>query len=121
MAVGEEERRAQSKGEWPGVRRTFLRGFAGMEVCVGGGARPVDVGLRFGSGPEVRFGAGPGLGGGAMRPEDEDCSMGFRRGGPMLEDVGGAGRELRLDGPRVPPVVLWAEFSAGKEGGGMES
>jgi hypothetical protein len=49
--VGEEVRRAQSRGEWPGVRRTFLRGLAGIEVCVGGGARPEDIGFRFGMGP----------------------------------------------------------------------
>jgi hypothetical protein len=45
-----------------------------------------------------------------MRPE-EDCGMGFKRGRPMEEEDGGVGR--------VPPVVLWAEFKAGKEGGGM--
>lgn len=119
MAVGEEVRRAQSRGEWPGVSKTFLRGFAGMEVCVGGGARPVDVGLRFGKGACVRFGAG--LAGGAMRPEEEDCGMGFKRGGLMLNEDGGVGRAFRRGGPWVPPVVLWAEIMAGKEGGGMES
>lgn len=64
FAVGEEERRAQSKGEWPGVRRTFRRGFVGMDVCVGGGAREEEVlgGPRLGRGDRV---------GGAMSPDFE--------------------------------------------------
>ena len=51
FAEGEEERRAQSRGLCPGVKRTFFRGLVGIEVCVGGGARLKDpcVGVRFGS------------------------------------------------------------------------
>lgn len=61
LACGSLVRRAQSRGEWPGVRRTFLRGLEGMEVCVGGGVREEEggevderleeAGVRFGSGP----------------------------------------------------------------------
>lgn len=32
FAEGEEVRRAQSRGEWLGVRRTFLRGLVGIAV-----------------------------------------------------------------------------------------
>jgi hypothetical protein len=43
--------RAQSKGEWPGVRSTFFRGFVGGAECVGGGANEKEplVGVRLGS------------------------------------------------------------------------
>jgi len=53
-----------------------------------------------GVGAGERFGRGEGLAGGAMRP---GVGAGFRRGGP-----------------RTPPDARWAEFAAGKEGGGME-
>jgi len=60
---GDEETRAQSRGEWPGVRRTFLRGFVGMAEWVGGGAREEEEfdGPRLGSGERV---------GGAMSPPE---------------------------------------------------
>ena len=90
LEEGEEERRAQSRGEWPGVNKTFLRGFAGMVVCVGGGARPLDEGLRLGKGV-------------------------VRDGGGIKEDAWEGGG-LRLGGPRTPPEARWAEFAAGKEG-----
>ncbi len=98
MAVGEEERRAQSRGEWPGVRRTFLRGFAGTAECVGGGAREKDalVGVRLGSWTGERRG-------GVMRP-------------PLLEDLA-VGRGESRGGVPVPPVVLCAELRDGKRGG----
>ena len=50
FAIGFEVRVAQSNGEWPGVNSTFLRGFAGMDECVGGGASPEKGGPRFGIG-----------------------------------------------------------------------
>jgi hypothetical protein len=64
MNAGEDVRRAQSKGLWPGVRSTFLRGLVGGAVCVGGGKRP-EEGVDDG-GP--RFGRGEGRGGGAINP-----------------------------------------------------
>lgn len=72
LAVGEEERRAQSRGEWPGVRRTLRRGLMGMEVCVGGGRREPEEGCEEG-GP--RFGTGHRVGG-AMSPGlDFNCEL----------------------------------------------
>lgn len=58
LAVGEAVSRAQSNGEWPGERSTFLRGFVGMELCVGGKARDEDekvepVGVRLGCGERI--------------------------------------------------------------------
>jgi hypothetical protein len=116
LAVGEEDMRAQSRGEWPGVRRTFFRGFVGMEVCVGGGAREkvLAVGVRFGSctGERER---------GDIRP------WGFvgraeRRGGApvppwaLCAELAAGNCEV---GVRVP-LARWAEFAAGKEGAGGE-
>jgi hypothetical protein len=60
--LGEEVSRAQSRGEWPGVSKTFLRGLVGMEVCVGGRASEEE--LFDGE----RFGRGERMGGGAIRP-----------------------------------------------------
>ena len=85
--MGEEVRRAQSRGEWPGVRRTFLRGLRGMVECVGGGASELvlcEDGLRFGRGRRCE--------GGAMRP-------------------GG----WRWGGARAPLDARWAELRAGKQ------
>lgn len=56
-----EHRRAQSRGECPGVKRTFLWGLDGGAVCVGGGVSPIDVE----GGP--RLGSGEGRGGGAIK------------------------------------------------------
>jgi hypothetical protein len=98
LAVGDEERRAQSSGLCPGVRRTFLRGLVGMELCVGGGAREKEeaVGVRFGSWMGERIGGG-------IRPA---VPCGFP------PDAGGRG------GAPVPPEARCAEFKAGKGGGG---
>ena len=51
FAEGDTASRAQSSGLWPGVSWTFLRGFEGMALCVGGGAREKEavVGVRLGS------------------------------------------------------------------------
>lgn len=97
--MGEEDRRAQSRGLWPGVKSTFLRGLVGIEVCVGGGAREkeVVVGVRFGSWIGERIG-------GDMRPA---VPWGL-----------GVGRAPRRGGRLAPPEARWAEFGAGKEGGG---
>lgn len=90
-------RRAQSSGEWLGVRRTFLRGLVGIELWVGGGAREgavsEEVGVRFGRGE--RLGMGP-------------------REGAMREGV--VGRAFSRGIARVPPDARCAEFAAGKEG-----
>lgn len=72
LAVGEDERRAQSRGEWPGVRSTARRGLAGGVVCVGGGASPLEGGRRFGRG-EREFGR--------VRL-DVGCGCSLRVGGP---------------------------------------
>lgn len=85
--MGEEERRAQSNGECPGVNWTFLRGFVGTAEWEGGGAR--EEGPRLGSGPR----------GGAMREDWEVRETGGRRCGAW-----------------VPPDALCAELTAGKEG-----
>jgi hypothetical protein len=96
LAVGDEERRAQSRGLWPGVRRTFFRGLVGMELCVGGGAREKDefVGVRFGSWMGERIGGG-------IRPAVPWGLAAGRRGGAP-----------------APPEARCAEFKAGNEGGG---
>jgi len=99
LAFGEEVRRAQSRGEWPGVRSTFSRGLVGIELCVGGRAREeldFEVGERFGRGE--------------------------RRGGDMrLSEGWRVGTGFNLGGPRLPPEARCAEFAAGKEGAGGES
>lgn len=134
------EWRAQSRGLWFGVRRTFFRGLEGMELWDGGGARLVEVGERFGR--------GEGRGGGAIRFV---VGVAFRRGGPralcaefaagnegggMLPDAlcaeaeaGKEGGDMLFEarcaefvaGKVVPPDALCAELAAGKEGGGMSS
>lgn len=106
LAVGEEERRAQSRGLWLGVRRTFFRGLDGMALWVGGGARELvaeEVGERFGSG-EGR------ADGGGMR---DVVGVAFRRGGPRARCAEFA------DGKEGGGIALCAEFAAGKDGGGM--
>lgn len=115
--MGEEERRAQSRGEWPGVRRTFFRGFVGMAECVGGGAREKElvVGVRLGSWTGER-------GGGAIRPEGLDVGRGDSRGGAPAPPVvlcaeleGG-----KMGGAARVPLARCAEFAAGKDGAGGE-
>jgi len=77
LTSGDEVKRAQSRGECPGVRSTFFRGLVGIEECVGGNVREeeVDVGARFGRGERL---------GGAMRPGAACWKLGtwFDRGGP---------------------------------------
>lgn len=80
------EMRAQSRGEWPGVRSTLRLGLLGLAECVGGGARPPnddEGGPRFGTGPRARCGefiAG-------------NCeSVGIRPTGGFAVDVGGGSR-----------------------------
>lgn len=51
--------RAQSSGEWPGSSVTWRLGRAGLDECVGGGARPEDAGTREEPGGGRRLGAGP--------------------------------------------------------------
>lgn len=109
MALGEDERRAQSSGEWPGVSCTFLRGLVGGAEWVGGGARPPVGVLLLGFG--VRFGSGRVREGGSMRPADREGEDGG----------GGVGRGFRRGGPGGMLDALWAEFMAGNEGGGMLS
>jgi len=94
FADGDEERRAQSSGLWPGVSSTFLRGLEGTEVCVGGGAREkvAFVGVRLGS------------------------WIGERMGGDIRPWVLGAGRRGGAFVPREEEARC-AEFGAGKEGG----
>lgn len=43
---GDEERRAQSRGEWPGERITAREGLVGMALWEGGGARVEEPGCR---------------------------------------------------------------------------
>ena len=117
MAVGEEDTRAQSRGEWPGVKRTFFLGFVGMELCVGGGAREKEfaVGVRLGSCTGERRG-------GAMRPADL-VGMAERRGGAPVPPAARCA-ELRAGNWLIVgvlvPLALCAEFAAGKEGAGGE-
>ena len=100
MALEEdEERRAQSRGEWPGVRSTLRLGLLGMDVCVGGGARENEE--------EEEEGWGRRLG------------SGEREGGGIRVDAGTTG--LRRGGARAPPDARWAELRAGNEGAGGES
>lgn len=73
-----------------------MLGFAGIDVCVGGGASDEEaVGDRFGRGDRM---------GGDMR-------SGERRGG-WTDGMG-----FSLGGPR-PPDARWAELRAGKDGSG---
>jgi hypothetical protein len=123
----ERWRFAQSSGEWPGDRSTLPRGFG---VLTTGARPPPNVGgPRFGTGP--RFGSGPVVGtridcvdvGSARRFE------GFIRGGGISEGgFGGGAMPTGFEGGAMPPSVggagaeaLWAEFMAGKEGGGRWS
>ena len=99
----EESRRAQSRGEWPGERRTFLE--RGLGVLSVGARRVDDGGERLGSGPR----------GGGIREVDE----GFEGGSLMLRRGGeGLGMGLRVGGTR-PLEARCAELRVGKEGGGM--
>lgn len=71
FALGEEARRAQSRGEWPGVRRTFLRGLEGGAECVGGSVRDEELVVVEG-GP--RLGRREEREGGAIRPACCGCA-----------------------------------------------
>jgi hypothetical protein len=87
------ERCAQSKGECPGVNRTFCRSFVGIAVRLGGGARDeFDItGGRFGRADR---------GGGEARGFME------RKGGWATR------KGLNRGGPR-PPEARWIEFVPG--------
>jgi hypothetical protein len=87
---GEDVRRAQSRGEWFGRRRTFFDGLDGGAVCVGGGKSEFG-GVREGT--EERLGRG-----------SERLGVGSDEGAP------------RRGGPVTPPDARCAEFMAGKEG-----
>lgn len=106
---------AQSRGEWPGSRRTFLEGRAeGERVEVDreevGGAREREGGARRveaveGGGRRVvesvggARGVGAGIGGGGMR-EGSGFRLAFglgRGGGGIMEDGGGGGDVPRRD------------------------
>ncbi len=96
--------RAQSSGEWPGSSVTCRLGLAGMDVCVGGGARPPppeDGGPRLGTGPRARWAelaAGNWLSTGGRGAADNRDGRG---GGGIMEDA--------EDG-----------FGVGRGGGGMD-
>jgi len=64
---------AQSRGEWPGARRTLRLGLEGLVVCVGGGASEEDGGARV-----EREGVGPRLGRGLGRDGAEGKREGRR-------------------------------------------
>lgn len=123
----ERWRLAQSSGECPGFKSTFPRAFGVLGVGAVGGRPKLpfeEGGPRFGSGP--RFG---------IRPFAEDEMgrdrrfEGATRGGGMREDVVGiAGGAMRfglvgggMEKEGVGADALWAEFKAGKEGGGRLS
>lgn len=88
---------------------------------MGAGARP-EPGAREGTGP--RLGRGPVVGtrrpcdwvGSGRRLEGLICGGGISDDACVLEAEGGA-MDVEMDGPDA----LWAEFSAGNEGGGMLS
>lgn len=82
------------------MSRTLRFGLLGTDECVGGGAREKEPDEVDGGGR--RFGRGE------------------RDGGGIRLD-GGGGTGLRRGGARAPPDARWAEFMAGKEGGGRES
>jgi hypothetical protein len=124
---------AQSRGEWPGERRTLPR-LLGV-LAVAWGAR-LPLGLRFGTGP--RFGRGPFVGtrregvcvgsarrfvgfidGGGMR--DDVAGL---EGGAIAEGLGGGAMSVGFGGEATLGAgadALCAEFIAGKDGGGRLS
>lgn len=115
------EMRAQSSGEWPGVRITLRVGFGAFAECVGGGAREEPreeelpgAGPRFGTGPRARWGefiAGKAARRGGTGPRGVGAG-----GGIMLVEVvegGGGGGMLPL--PREDPEG--EESDAPREGG----
>lgn len=114
--VGDWARRAQSIGEWPGVNFTCLEGLAGLEECVGGGARVEVPGARLGTGRE-RFGEGAGEG---RREEpflDAGARVGMRRA--CVAGTGG-GAMAEGDGPTVDEDT-GARGRARGGGGGIRS
>lgn len=132
----ERWRFAQSSGEWPGERRILPRALGVLTVAVGMRPPAEEGGPLFGTGP--RFGRGPVVGtrrdgvwvGRARRLEalsegggmsDEEAGL---AGGAMDAGFGGgaidmAGGAMDMDGDGAD--ALWAEFSAGNEGGGRLS
>lgn len=143
-AVGEEESRAQSSGEWPCVKTTWREGLVGLLLCVGGGARVEEPGCRGwereGKGDERLFsgrgervggrrGGGMrvcGLGGGAIIVGDEAGAKGAGYGisaaassRPEREKVGTVSSSPVAD---TVGVVSWSSAElliVGGGGGGM--
>lgn len=137
------EMRAQSSGEWPGVRITLRLGLEGLAECVGGGRSEEEeegVGPRLGTGPRARWGefaagkaarrggTGPreeeGGGGGMLpRPGREFVEVLLKRGGGggMLPRPGAGGGGM-LPRPRVgvgfAPVVRPVEEGSLRENEG---
>lgn len=112
--VGDWARRAQSIGEWPGVRCTCLEGLVGIEECVGGGARVEVPGARLGTGRE-RFGEGADEG----RREELFLAAGARVGirRACVAGTGGGAMEAG-EGPTVDENT---GARGGGGGGGMRS
>lgn len=135
--MGDCARRAQSRGEWPGLRLTCREGFLGMDVAVGGGMRPpgeeaaAAAGRRFGMGRDARVGVGEALRGlvsEGMRP----LRVGMRFvGGVGIRVAGGEGVLLRVvrvgmrrageEAGRGMPEVRGLSLDFGRGGGGMRS
>lgn len=108
--VGDWARRAQSIGEWPGVRFTCLEGLVGMQEWVGGGARVEVPGARLGTGRE-RFGRGAGEG----RKEELFLEAGARVGMRRVCVAGSGG------GAMAAREELAVDEGAGSGGGDMRS
>jgi hypothetical protein len=105
--------RAQSSGEWPGVRRTLRLGLFGFEECVGGSARPEElevdaIGLRLGIGPRARW-AELAAGNCGMRPA----------GGRLLLGAGETGEAPIRGGGRRGGGIMEPDEAEGRGGGGI--
>lgn len=118
LAAGEEDRRAQSKGECPGSSSTFLRDFDAGAFGVGGGPSELE-------GP--RFGNGEGRTGGGINEEAVGVNRAGPRAGPdarcaeFAAGKTGKGTMLSDMAKREGPEARCAELTAGKDGGGMLS
>lgn len=91
--MGEVDRRAQSRGEWPGVRMTWREGLVGLAVWVRG-ARVEEPGWRGWRPAPRREGRGDG-----REEEGRGASVGGRAGGAMREEGRGGGA-IGFEGPR---------------------
>jgi len=98
----EVESRAQSRGEWPGVRTTCREGLAGLVLWDGGGARVEEPGCRGwrregrGDGRGLEVGRGARVGGRA----GGGMSVGGLAGGAINPDGFGGGA-MRVEGGGV--------------------